>query len=90
LLQQQLSEAKREIENSIDFYAMPVIKLEGNIIAMSEEHELELARLREQISALSTETSPERITRENMPQQEVVNHYKKSAKSTIKCSQWYH
>jgi hypothetical protein len=78
LLQQQLSEAKREIENSIDFYAMSVIKLEGNIIAMSEEHELELARLRKQISGLSTETSPERITRQNMSQQEVVNHYKKA------------
>jgi hypothetical protein len=53
---------------------MSVIKLEGNI-AMSEEHELELARLREQICSLSTETSPERITRQNMLQQEVGNHY---------------
>jgi hypothetical protein len=44
---------------------------------MSEEHELELARLREQVSALSNERSPERITRQNQSQQEVVNHYKK-------------
>jgi hypothetical protein len=78
LLQQQLSEAKREIENSIDFYAMSVIKLEGNIIAMSEEHELELARLKEQVSALSNKRSPERITRQNQSQQEVVNQYKKA------------
>ena len=49
LLQHQLSEAKQEIENSIDFYALSVIKLEGNIIAMSEEHEIEVAKLKEDI-----------------------------------------
>lgn len=74
LLQQQLSEAKQEIENSIDFYAMSVIKLEGNIIAMSEEHELEVAKLKEEISALSSKRSPESITRQNQPQ----HHYKRT------------
>lgn len=75
LLQQQLSEAKQEIENSIDFYAMSVIKLEGNIMAMSEEHELEVTRLKEEISALSSKRSPEIITRQNKSQPQIVHHY---------------
>ena len=46
LLQQQLVDARKEIETSIDFYAGSVIKLEGNIMAMSEEHEREVAILK--------------------------------------------
>jgi hypothetical protein len=75
LLQQQLSEAKQEIENSIDFYAMSVIKLEGNIIAMSEEHESELAKLKEQICVLTEKTLPDTINNEN--QQKVEKCYER-------------
>lgn len=75
LLQQQLSEAKQEIENSIDFYAMSVIKLEGNIIAMSEEHESELAKLKEQICVLTEKTLSNNTNIQN--HQQVENRYER-------------
>jgi len=90
LLQHQLSEAKQEIENSIDFYALSVIKLEGNIIAMSEEHEIEVAKLKEDICVYKKKQAENDRNGSDDPLNNTQHHLLRSSSSAKKTAAHHH